>query len=491
MTMSLADTMLQTFYVPTAKRGGTWRQDGGSGDDTPYLEAKRQRMLLRSSNLAVAGFPYSLHPFSYLPADSEANRRSSRLQNGDDLKSRDTTLGMKVNDTSGSTPPPRDKPDVRSKDDRSAVDRLGKETLMAAQQASKNSAEDGDGVTVDVGQERRDCLNESRASPPCTKPLKFGIEAILSIGSKPPEKKMVNLSEYTQRILGRSVPSAANSIQYGHATPKSPGSKHAAVVNPSPRSPWNNNSPRPLGHPAGRWECFPGIAEAGRVGWVTRDHYPEHQENFQSRHSPYPWTRTLDPTIQHCYQLQPTLPPSHPTLPRSFHQAAAAASVMRSNLVQEIGQDIKANIGGSGGINTGISGNHKRKRSWSRAVFTSLQRKGLEKRFEIQKYVNKPERRQLASALGLSDAQVKVWFQNRRMKWRHTQQFNRPHGIPEGQTEDVQAKQQQLDMDSHMDKESGDSNNNENQTENCMRLRTEFGESTFADCNGSDEEIRQ
>ncbi|XP_058789163.1 H2.0-like homeobox protein [Phymastichus coffea] len=60
-----------------------------------------------------------------------------------------------------------------------------------------------------------------------------------------------------------------------------------------------------------------------------------------------------------------------------------------------------------------------RRRPWSRAVFSSLQRKGLEKRFALQKYITKPDRRQLAATLGLTDAQVKVWFQNRRMKWRH------------------------------------------------------------------------
>jgi len=49
----------------------------------------------------------------------------------------------------------------------------------------------------------------------------------------------------------------------------------------------------------------------------------------------------------------------------------------------------------------------KKKRSWSRAVFSNLQRKGLEKRFEVQKYVTKPDRRQLAAMLGLTDAQVR------------------------------------------------------------------------------------
>merc|ERR1719189_1270896 len=70
-------------------------------------------------------------------------------------------------------------------------------------------------------------------------------------------------------------------------------------------------------------------------------------------------------------------------------------------------------------------GGSKRKKSWTRAVFSNLQRKGLEKRFQIQKYITKPDRRQLAASLGLTDAQVKVWFQNRRMKWRHQESKER------------------------------------------------------------------
>ncbi|XP_066150848.1 H2.0-like homeobox protein [Euwallacea fornicatus] len=69
-----------------------------------------------------------------------------------------------------------------------------------------------------------------------------------------------------------------------------------------------------------------------------------------------------------------------------------------------------------------VGNNNKRKRSWSRAVFSNLQRKGLERRFQLQKYITKPDRRQLAATLGLTDAQVKVWFQNRRMKWRHSKE---------------------------------------------------------------------
>ena len=64
----------------------------------------------------------------------------------------------------------------------------------------------------------------------------------------------------------------------------------------------------------------------------------------------------------------------------------------------------------------------KARRPWTRAVFSNLQRKGLEKRFQVQKYLTKGDRHQLASMLGLSDNQVKVWFQNRRMKWRQEEQ---------------------------------------------------------------------
>uniref|UniRef100_F6W366 Homeobox domain-containing protein n=2 Tax=Ciona intestinalis TaxID=7719 RepID=F6W366_CIOIN len=57
-----------------------------------------------------------------------------------------------------------------------------------------------------------------------------------------------------------------------------------------------------------------------------------------------------------------------------------------------------------------------------RAVFSDNQRKALEKKFQLQKYIGKPDRKKLALKLGLKDSQVKIWFQNRRMKWRNSQE---------------------------------------------------------------------
>lgn len=41
-----------------------------------------------------------------------------------------------------------------------------------------------------------------------------------------------------------------------------------------------------------------------------------------------------------------------------------------------------------------------------RAVFSDFQRKGLEKAFQKQKYISKPDRKKLAEKLSLKDSQV-------------------------------------------------------------------------------------
>lgn len=42
-----------------------------------------------------------------------------------------------------------------------------------------------------------------------------------------------------------------------------------------------------------------------------------------------------------------------------------------------------------------------------RAVFSDVQRKALEKMFQKQKYISKPDRKKLAAKLGLKDSQVR------------------------------------------------------------------------------------
>ncbi|KAL3268057.1 hypothetical protein HHI36_007186 [Cryptolaemus montrouzieri] len=57
----------------------------------------------------------------------------------------------------------------------------------------------------------------------------------------------------------------------------------------------------------------------------------------------------------------------------------------------------------------------KKKRK-SRTAFTNHQIFELEKRFLYQKYLSPADRDEIASSLGLTNAQVITWFQNRRAK---------------------------------------------------------------------------
>ncbi|KAM5271865.1 homeobox protein Nkx-6.2 [Ctenodactylus gundi] len=58
------------------------------------------------------------------------------------------------------------------------------------------------------------------------------------------------------------------------------------------------------------------------------------------------------------------------------------------------------------------------RRKHSRPTFSGQQIFALEKTFEQTKYLAGPERARLAYSLGMTESQVKVWFQNRRTKWR-------------------------------------------------------------------------
>lgn len=66
------------------------------------------------------------------------------------------------------------------------------------------------------------------------------------------------------------------------------------------------------------------------------------------------------------------------------------------------------------GLGLGGSSGLSKKQRKARTAFTDHQLQTLEKSFERQKYLSVQDRMELANKLGLSDTQVKTWYQNRR-----------------------------------------------------------------------------
>ncbi|KAG7282828.1 hypothetical protein CRUP_012217 [Coryphaenoides rupestris] len=106
---------------------------------------------------------------------------------------------------------------------------------------------------------------------------------------------------------------------------------------------------------------------------------------------------------------------------------------------------------------TELGGPRLKKPRRSRTIFTELQLMGLEKKFQKQKYLSTPDRLDLAQSLGLTQLQVKTWYQNRRMKWKKMvlkgghEAPTKPKGRPKKNsiptTEEIEAEERRMRLE--------------------------------------------
>ncbi|XP_032221976.2 homeobox protein EMX1 [Nematostella vectensis] len=146
-------------------------------------------------------------------------------------------------------------------------------------------------------------------------------------------------------------------------------------------------------------------------------------ENTQTPYSMYRQNSTLtasSPQQNYSYKSQADYPvavrfDSHPLHSLSYNPGALSfyPCATSHRYVHDM------NCGYTGSLHNGFVACRRPKRI--RTAFTPTQLLHLENAFEKNHYIVGTERKQLASYLNLSETQIKVWFQNRRTKWKRQQ----------------------------------------------------------------------